>query len=183
MTQGISDILQFVEENDVKFIRLAFCDIFGVQKNIGPAGVVVAIIKDSLLAQAKEDVPVVLQYKTYVEHDSTYNTPPVFGIYFINKVMHWLEDNGGLEGAYRRNVQKAGIVYAAIDGSDGFYRGHAAADSRSLMNVTFNLPTAELEGAFVAQAAERGLIGLKGHRSLGGCRALAEFMEEFRKNH
>lgn len=92
-----------------------------------PAGVVVAIIKDSLLAQAKEDVPVVLQYKTYVEHDSTYNTPPVFGIYFINKVMHWLEDNGGLEGAYRRNVQKAGIVYAAIDGSDGFYRGHAAA--------------------------------------------------------
>jgi phosphoserine aminotransferase len=168
----------------------------GAQKNIGPAGVVVAIIKDSLLAQAKEDVPVVLQYKTYVEHDSTYNTPPVFGIYFINKVMHWLEDNGGLEGAYRRNVQKAGIVYAAIDGSDGFYRGHAAADSRSLMNVTFNLPTAELEGAFVAQAAERGLIGLKGHRSLGGCRAsiynavteegcraLAEFMEEFRKNH
>ena len=104
--------------------------------------------------------------------------------------------DGGLEGAYRRNVQKAGIVYAAIDGSDGFYRGHAAADSRSLMNVTFNLPTAELEAAFVAQAAERGLIGLKGHRSLGGCRAsiynavteegcrtLAEFMEEFRKNH
>ena len=137
-----------------------------------------------------------LQYKTYVDNDSTYNTPPVFGIYFINKVMHWLKDNGGLEGAYRRNVQKAGIVYGVIDGSDGFYRGHAAADSRSLMNVTFNLPTAELEAEFIAQAAERGLIGLKGHRSLGGCRAsiynavteegcqaLAEFMEEFRKKH
>lgn len=168
----------------------------GAQKNIGPAGVVVGIIKDSLLAQAKEDLPLMLQYKTYVEHDSTYNTPPVFGIYFINKVMHWLQDQGGLDAVYRRNQQKAAIVYGAVDESDGFYRGHAAADSRSLMNVTFNLPTAELEAAFVAQAAERGLVGLKGHRSLGGCRAslynavteegcqaLADFMHEFKRTH
>ena len=91
----------------------------GAQKNIGPAGVVVAIIKDSLWRRRRKTAGRA-QYKTYVDHDSTYNTPPVFGIYFINKVMHWLEDNGGLEGAYRRNVQKAGIVYAAIDGSDGF---------------------------------------------------------------
>lgn len=168
----------------------------GAQKNIGPAGVVVGIIKDSLLAQAKEDLPLMLQYKTYVEHDSTYNTPPVFGIYFINKVMHWLQDQGGLDVVYRRNQQKAAIVYGAVDESDGFYRGHAAADSRSLMNVTFNLPTAELEAAFVAQAVERGLVGLKGHRSLGGCRAslynavteegcqaLADFMHEFKRTH
>lgn len=168
----------------------------GAQKNIGPAGVVVGIIKDSLLAQAKEDLPLMLQYKTYVEHDSTYNTPPVFGIYFINKVMHWLQDQGGLDAVYRRNQQKAAIVYGAVDESDGFYRGHAAADSRSLMNVTFNLPTAELEATFVAQAAERGLVGLKGHRSLGGCRAslynavteegcqaLADFMHEFKRTH
>lgn len=168
----------------------------GAQKNIGPAGVVVGIIKDSLLAHAKEDLPLMLQYKTYVEHDSTYNTPPVFGIYFINKVMHWLQDQGGLDVVYRRNQQKAAIVYGAVDESDGFYRGHAAADSRSLMNVTFNLPTAELEATFVAQAAERGLVGLKGHRSLGGCRAslynavteegcqaLADFMNEFKRTH
>lgn len=168
----------------------------GAQKNIGPAGVVVGIIKDSLLAQAKEELPLMLQYKTYVDNNSTYNTPPVFGIYFINKVMHWLEKQGGLEAVHERNRQKAAVVYGAIDGSGGFYRGHAAAHSRSLMNVTFNLPTAELEAEFVAQAAAQGLVGLKGHRSIGGCRAslynavteegcqaLADFMTEFKNKH
>lgn len=168
----------------------------GAQKNIGPAGVVVGIIKDSLLAQAKEELPIMLRYKTYVDNDSTYNTPPVFGIYFINKVMHWLEKQGGLEAVHERNRQKAAVVYGAIDGSGGFYRGHAAAHSRSLMNVTFNLPTAELEAEFVAQAAAQGLVGLKGHRSIGGCRAslynavteegcqaLADFMTEFKNKH
>lgn len=168
----------------------------GAQKNIGPAGVVVGIIKDSLLAQAKEELPLMLQYKTYVDNDSIYNTPPVFGIYFINKVMHWLEKQGGLEAVHERNRQKAAVVYGAIDGSGGFYRGHAAAHSRSLMNVTFNLPTAELEAEFVAQAAAQGLVGLKGHRSIGGCRAslynavteegcqaLADFMTEFKNKH
>ena len=135
-----------------------------------------------------------LQYRTFVEHDSTYNTPPVFAIYFVNQVLHWIDRNGGLTAMEMRNRQKAAIVYDAIDRSNGFYRGHAAVDSRSLMNVTFRLATPELEKAFVAAGAARRLIGLKGHRSLGGCRAsiynavtveacevLAEFMDEFRK--
>ncbi|WP_101913258.1 3-phosphoserine/phosphohydroxythreonine transaminase [Megasphaera vaginalis (ex Bordigoni et al. 2020)] len=166
----------------------------GVQKNVGPAGAVVAIIKDTLLQQARTDIPVMLQYRTFVEHDSTYNTPPVFAIYFVNQVLHWIDRNGGLTAMEMRNRQKAAIVYDAIDRSNGFYRGHAAVNSRSLMNVTFRLATPELEKAFVAAGAARRLIGLKGHRSLGGCRAsiynavtveacevLAEFMDEFRK--
>lgn len=168
----------------------------GVQKNVGPAGVVVAIIKDDLLKKVCRDLPVMMQYKTYVDHDSTYNTPPVFNIYFVNKVAHWLDRNGGLSAMAKRNQEKAAIVYDAIDESNGFYRGHAAKDSRSLMNVTFNLPTPELEAQFVAAAAEQALIGIKGHRSIGGCRAslynavteegcraLADFMKDFHKKH
>ncbi|MCH4179545.1 MAG: 3-phosphoserine/phosphohydroxythreonine transaminase [Megasphaera sp.] len=166
----------------------------GVQKNVGPAGVVIGIIKDSLLKKSNTRLPLMLQYKTYVDHDSTYNTPPVFNIYFVNKVCHWLDERGGLAAMLETNKEKAAILYDAIDRSDGFYRGHAKKDSRSLMNVTFNLPTVELEKKFVAEAAGHDLIGVKGHRSLGGCRAsiynavpvegcsvLAEFMEEFRK--
>ena len=101
------------------------------------------------------DLPVMLQYKTYIDHDSTYNTPPVFNIYFVNKVAHWLDDNGGLAAMLERNKRKAAIVYDVIDSSDGFYRGHARKDSRSLMNVTFNLATPELEAQFVAAAGLR----------------------------
>ncbi|SJZ86705.1 phosphoserine aminotransferase apoenzyme [Megasphaera cerevisiae DSM 20462] len=168
----------------------------GVQKNVGPAGVVVTIIKDSLLVQANSQLPLMLQYKTYVDHDSTYNTPPVFNIYFVNKVLHWLDAQGGLKEIEKRNIQKAHILYQVIDESDGFYKGHAVPQSRSRMNVTFNLPTPALEAEFVAQAAEASLIGLKGHRSIGGCRAsiynavteegcqaLAAFMMKFQKNH
>ena len=168
----------------------------GVQKNVGPAGVVLAIIKDDLLKKVCRDLPLMLQYKTYVDHDSTYNTPPVFNIYFVNKVAHWLDDNGGLAAMHERNKKKAAIVYGVIDDSNGFYRGHARVDSRSLMNVTFNLPTKELEAQFVAEAADHDLIGVKGHRSIGGCRAsiynavteegcqaLADFMKAFQKKH
>lgn len=168
----------------------------GAQKNIGPAGVVVAIIKDSFLKTAKTDLPNMLKYQTFVDKDSTYNTPPVFCIYFVNKVAHWLEDQGGLAVIQKRNEEKAALIYDVIDQSQGFYRGHAQADSRSLMNVTFNLATKELEADFVAQAAARDLIGLKGHRSIGGCRAslynavtlagcqaLHDFMKEFQKQH
>ncbi len=166
----------------------------GVQKNVGPAGVVIAIIKDSFLQTARTDRPLMVQYKTFTEHDSTYNTPPVFSIYFVNKVLHWIADQGGVQALQAVNARKARIVYDAIDGSDGYYKGHAALDSRSLMNATFNLPTAELEKKFVAEAAVAGLIGVKGHRSLGGCRAsiynavteeacqaLASFMKAFRE--
>ncbi len=168
----------------------------GAQKNVGPAGVVVGIIKEELLKQARTDLPDMLKYQTYVDKDSTYNTPPVFGIYFVGKVLHWLEDHGGLAAMASRNKEKADLVYSVLDSSDGFYRGHARKDSRSRMNVTFNLPSPELEAEFAAKAAEKGLIGLKGHRSIGGCRAslynavtlegcqaLADFMETFRQNH
>ena len=168
----------------------------GAQKNVGPAGVVVAIIKDEFLQKANDKLPLMLQYKTFVDHDSTYNTPPVFDIYFVNKVAHWLDDHGGLAAMHRRNQVKADMIYSVIDESQGFYKGHARKDSRSLMNVTFNLATPELEKEFVTQAAAQDLIGVKGHRSIGGCRAslynavteegcaaLAAFMKAFQKQH
>ena len=166
----------------------------GAQKNVGPAGVVIAIIKDEFLKNANDNLPLMLQYKTFVDHDSTYNTPPVFDIYFVNKVAHWLDDHGGLTAMHRRNQVKADMIYSVIDESQGFYKGHARKDSRSLMNVTFNLATPELEKEFVTQAAAQDLIGVKGHRSIGGCRAslynavteegcaaLAAFMKAFQK--
>lgn len=168
----------------------------GAQKNVGPAGVVIAIIKDEFLKNANDNLPLMLQYKTFVDHDSTYNTPPVFDIYFVNKVAHWLDDQGGLTAMHRRNQVKADMIYSVIDESQGFYKGHARKDSRSLMNVTFNLATPELEKEFVTQAAAQDLIGVKGHRSIGGCRAslynavteegcaaLAAFMKAFQKQH
>ena len=168
----------------------------GAQKNVGPAGVVIAIIKDEFLKNANDNLPLMLQYKTFVDHDSTYNTPPVFNIYFVNKVAHWLDDHGGLTAMHRRNQVKADMIYSVIDESQGFYKGHARKDSRSLMNVTFNLATPELEKEFVTQAAAQDLIGVKGHRSIGGCRAslynavteegcaaLAAFMKAFQKQH
>ena len=167
----------------------------GVQKNVGPAGVVVAIIKDSFLQQANTELPVMLQYKTFVDHDSTYNTPPVFSIYFVNKVLHWLDNLGGVRKMQEINSRKAAMVYQTIDESNGYYVGHAVQDSRSKMNVTFNLRTPELEKKFLAEATAAGLIGIKGHRSIGGCRAsiynavteeacqaLSDFMKTFQKN-
>ena len=157
---------------------------------------VIGIMKKELLRTAKKDLPLMLKYGTFFDHDSTYNTPPVFCIYFVNKVLHWLESLGGLAAMEARNRRKAAVIYEAVDESDGFYKGHAAKNSRSIMNITFNLPSAELEKKFVHEAAERNLTGLKGHRSLGGCRAsvynavtleacevLADFMRIFRKNH
>lgn len=168
----------------------------GIQKNVGPAGAVVVIIKEELLEKANDALPPYLQYKTFVDKDSTYNTPPVFCIYFINKVLHWLDRNGGLEAMEAINRKKAKIVYDAIDRSEGFYKGHAREDSRSIMNVTFNLATPELEKEFAEAGTAQDLIGLKGHRSVGGCRAsiynavplaaceaLAKFMDEFRVLH
>ena len=176
---------------DVKNFDMIYA---GVQKNLGPAGIVAVIIKDSFLKTARTDLPLMLQYKTFADHDSTYNTPPVFCIYFVNKVLYWLDAQGGLREVMEYNARKARIVYDVIDGSNGYYLGHAATDSRSKMNVTFNLRTPELEKQFVAEALEAGLIGLKGHRSLGGCRAsiynavteegcqaLAEFMRLFQR--
>ncbi len=144
----------------------------GAQKNAGPAGVTVVIVREDLLDRAPPGLPAMLDYRTFVEHDSLYNTPPVFAIYVVMLVSRWLRDEvGGLAEQEERNRAKAGLLYDAIDASDGFYTGHAKPGSRSLMNVTFRLPTAELDSRFVADAASQGLVELKGHRSVGGIRA------------
>lgn len=165
----------------------------GAQKNAGPAGVTIAIVRDDLLARIPDGVPTVLDYRTYVENRSMYNTPPVFAIYVLMLVTRWLRDDvGGLEAQLERNREKASVVYDAIDGSEGFYRGHAEPGSRSLMNVTWRLPSEDLERRFIEEAAALGLVELKGHRSVGGIRAslynamplagaqaLADFMRTF----
>lgn len=168
----------------------------GVQKNIGPAGVIVAIIKKDLLATARQDLPIMLQYKTFVEHNSLYNTPPVFCIYMVNKVLHWIKNQGGVVAIEKNNIEKANLIYKVIDESNGFYKGHADSDYRSNMNITFNLKTADLEKQFLTVAKENNFVGLNGHRLTGGCRAstynavpieaceaLARFMKEFKAKH
>ena len=165
----------------------------GAQKNAGPAGVTIAIVRDDLLARIPDGLPTVLDYRTYVKNRSMYNTPPVFAIYVLMLVTRWLKDVvGGLDEQLERNRQKASAVYGAIDGSEGFYRGHAEPGSRSLMNVTWRLPSEDLERRFIEEAAMLGLVELKGHRSVGGIRAslynamplagataLADFMRTF----
>jgi phosphoserine aminotransferase len=165
----------------------------GAQKNAGPAGVTIVIARDDLFARIPEALPTMLDYRTYAEHGSLYNTPPVFAIYVLMLVTRWLRDDvGGLDAQLRNNRAKAEVLYRAIDESAGFYRGHAAESSRSLMNVTWHLPTEELDRTFVADAATLGMIELRGHRSMGGIRAsvynamplegahaLAEFMRAF----
>jgi phosphoserine aminotransferase len=144
----------------------------GAQKNAGPAGVTVVIVRDDQLSRIPEGLPAVLDYRTYVEHRSMYNTPPVFAIYVLMLVTRWLRDDvGGLDEQLARNREKAGLVYDAIDESDGFYRGHADVGSRSLMNATWRLSSPDLDERFIAEAAASGLTELKGHRSVGGIRA------------
>jgi phosphoserine aminotransferase len=166
----------------------------GAQKNLGPAGVTLVIIRRDLLARVPAGLPLMLDYRLQVENTSLYNTPPCFTIYVCGLVLKRLRDLGGLEAVARTNSAKAKIVYGAIEQSGGFYRGHAAPESRSKMNVTFRLPSEELEKLFARQAEAQGLSGLKGHRSLGGIRAsiynafplegadaLAGFMREFQR--
>jgi phosphoserine aminotransferase len=168
----------------------------GAQKNAGPAGVTMVILRPDLLEKVPDGLPVMLDYRVQVSGGSMHNTPPCFAIYVVGLVLKWLKGEGGLEAIAARNQEKAGLVYSAIDESGGFYRGHAQPGSRSLMNVTFRLPGEELEKSFVKEAERDGLVGLKGHRSVGGLRAslynalplesariLAQFMREFqRKN-
>jgi len=167
----------------------------GAQKNMGPSGLTLVIIREDLLARIPDGLHTMLDYRTHVENDSLYNTPNTWGIYILNLVCKWLKGKGGLEGMQRDNEAKAKLLYDAIDATD-FYRGHAAREARSLMNVTFRLPSEDLEKQFVKEATAAKLDGLKGHRSVGGLRAsiynafpregveaLVEFMKEFeRKN-
>ncbi|SDP17274.1 3-phosphoserine/phosphohydroxythreonine transaminase [Desulforhopalus singaporensis] len=142
----------------------------GAQKNLGPAGVTIVIIREDLLDTTPENVPTMLRYKTHADKDSMFNTPPCFSIYVMGEVLKWLKRQGGVEAIEKHNKEKAAMLYEAIDQSD-YYRGHAETASRSIMNISFNLPTPELEVKFIAEAAAIGLNGLKGHRSIGGCRA------------
>jgi len=176
---------------DVSKFGLIFA---GAQKNLGPAGVTIVIIREDLLDRAPANIPTMLKYKTHAEKDSMFNTPPCFAIYIVGEVLKWLKKNGGIVAMDEVNKEKAALLYAAIDESS-YYQGHAEPASRSLMNVTFNLATPELEAKFIAEATKLGLNGLKGHRSIGGCRAsiynafpregvvkLVNFMKEFKKN-
>lgn len=166
----------------------------GAQKNLGPSGVTVVIIRKDLLENNPKNISAMKRYETHAKNDSMYNTPPVFSVYMLNLVLRWLKGQGGLAGIEKRNIEKAALVYETIDQSGGFYRGHADIDSRSLMNVTFRLPSEEQEKAFAKEAEQAGLIGLKGHRSVGGlrasiynamtvagCQALRDFMLEFKR--
>jgi len=165
----------------------------GAQKNLAPAGVTLVIIRDDLLKRTAATLPTMLQYGVHADNQSMYNTPPVFAIYVMRLVLAWLLKQGGLAEIDRRNARKADKLYAAIDRTE-FYRGHAAKDSRSRMNVTFRLPSEELEKKFAKEATAAGLDGLKGHRSVGGMRAsiynafpeegvdsLVQFMTEFER--
>ena len=143
----------------------------GAQKNIGPSGVTVVIIRRDFLEQAKKKGPTMLQYATFAKNNSLYNTPPTFGIYMMKLVLEWMKEEGGLLGIYKRNQEKAALIYDIIDASNGFYKGHAQLSARSLMNVTFRLADENLEKKFLEQAKQAGSVGLNGHRLVGGCRA------------
>ncbi|HHC07958.1 MAG TPA: 3-phosphoserine/phosphohydroxythreonine transaminase [Actinobacteria bacterium] len=168
----------------------------GVQKNLGPAGAAIVFVRESVLETTRRDLAHYLRYDVHADRRSLYNTPPVFTIWMVGKVLRWIRREGGLEAMARRAEEKANLLYGAIDGSGGFYSNPVEPDSRSRMNVVFRLPSPELETRFVAEAEEAGLSGLKGHRSVGGCRAsiynampvegvraLVEFMDDFLRRH
>jgi phosphoserine aminotransferase len=165
----------------------------GAQKNMGPSGVTLVIIRKDLLERSSDSLHSMLNYKIHSENGSLYNTPSTFGIYIMGLVAKWLIKNGGLDAMHKVNKDKANLLYKCFDESNGFFKGHALPDSRSIMNVTFRLPSEELEKKLIAEATAAGFDGLKGHRSVGGLRAsiynafpakgvaeLAEFLKVFK---
>ncbi len=176
---------------DVAKFGLAYA---GAQKNIGPSGVVAAVVSKELLERGRKDIPKIFQFRTHAENKSLYNTPPTFGVYMVRNVLSWLKSQGGLDKVEAVNRKKADRLYGVIDRSPDFFRSPVEKESRSVMNVVFRLPSEELEAQFIAEAKQHGMVGLKGHRSVGGIRAsiynaapyewvdaLAGFMEEFSK--
>ncbi len=168
----------------------------GAQKNAGPAGLVIVIVREDMLGRTPTNLPVMLDYKALAASGSLHNTPPCYAIYIAGLVFKWAKQMGGLTEIYKRNRAKADLVYKTIDGSGGFYRGHAMPQARSMMNIPFRLPAEELEEAFASESKKNDLIGLKGHRSVGGMRAslynaldvkasqaLTTFMREFQQKH
>ncbi len=186
-----SDILH--KKIDVSKYGLIYA---GAQKNMGPSGCTLVIVKKELLARTPEDTHTYLNYNIHAEKDSLYNTPPTFAIYMMGGVFKWLLDMGGLDVMYNRNLDKANMLYNYIDDSEGFYSGAVTnKEHRSLMNVTFRTPNEDLDKKLIAEAAAKGFSGLKGHRSVGGLRAsiynafppkgvedLVEFMKDFKAN-
>ncbi len=185
-----SDILH--KKIDVNKYALIYA---GAQKNMGPSGVTFVIIRKDLLERSQDSLHTMLNYKTHVENNSLYNTPNTFGIYIINLIGKWLQKLGGLDAMHKLNQEKADLLYKCIDESGGYYRGHAEKESRSIMNIAFNLPSEELEKKLISEATAAGFDGLKGHRSVGGLRAsiynafpkkgvedLVSFMKNFQKN-
>ncbi|MCF7945529.1 MAG: 3-phosphoserine/phosphohydroxythreonine transaminase [Spirochaetia bacterium] len=168
----------------------------GVQKNLGPAGATLVILKRDMLKRSPSNIPAYLNYNTHAKKDGLYNTPPVFSIWAVKLVLEWIKKMGGAEAMEKRAIRKSGLIYNTIDSSDGFYRSPVDADYRSKMNIVFRLRNEELEKKFLEECSQEGMMGLKGHRSVGGCRAsvynslpeedvqaLADFMKEFaRKN-
>lgn len=183
-----SDILS--RPFDIKPFGLIYA---GAQKNIGPAGVTLVIVRKDLAGRVSDKVPVMFRYQTHIENESMYNTPPCFPVYIVMLVTRWLLAKGGVAAMHKINEAKAAVLYSAIDATE-FYRGTAVKEFRSSMNVTFRLPSEELEEKFVKEASALGLKGLKGHRSVGGIRAsiynafpaagvdaLVAFMKDFEK--
>ncbi len=181
-----SDLLS--REVDVAHHALIYA---AAQKNFGPSGITLVVLRRELLSTIPEVLPLMLDYRTYANSKSLYNTPPTFAIYVVHEMLNWISQLGGLAALGKRNEEKAGLIYEAIDRND-LYRGYAAEQDRSPMNITFTLPSKELESLFLQESLEQGFLGLAGHRSIGGLRvslynglppksasALAEFMAEF----
>ncbi|MGL6174020.1 MAG: 3-phosphoserine/phosphohydroxythreonine transaminase [Cellulosilyticaceae bacterium] len=180
------------EKIDVSRYGIIFA---GAQKNLGPAGVTIVLIRNDLIGKAKEEVPTMLNYKTHVDNQSMFNTPPTYGIYILKLVLEWIESIGGIEEIERRNKQKAQLLYEYLDSSK-LFKGTAAYKDRSLMNIPFITGDEALDEVFIKEAKKVGLVNLKGHRSVGGMRAsiynampvegveaLVEFMKQFEANH
>jgi phosphoserine aminotransferase len=166
----------------------------GAQKNLGPSGVTVVIIKKELLEKSAPALPTMINYKTHIEKNSMFNTPPCYSVYILKMVLEWIIEKGGLSAIEEINNKKASYIYEVIDNSGGFYKGHSEKTSRSNMNITFTVENKDLEEKFVKEAASKCMVGLKGHRSIGGlrasvynamptegCTALADFMKQFQK--
>ncbi len=207
-TIGGTQLAQFPQTGDVPLIVDMSSDILsrpinieqfgmiyaGAQKNLGPSGVTLAIIRDDLAAAGPKEIPSMLRYNIHAKNNSLYNTPPSFSVYMVKLVLEWVKEMGGVAQMEQYNREKTDLIYQAIDQSGGFYKGCADAASRSRMNITFRLASEELEKQFIKESAENGFVGLKGHRDVGGlrastynavtlesCKALTQFMSDFQQ--
>jgi phosphoserine aminotransferase len=189
----VADVSSHIMSRPIDWSRLSLA-YAGAQKNLGPAGLAVVIVRKDLLGRSTEKLPTYLNYAIHVEKESLYNTPPVFAIYMMKLTLDWVKEVGGLKEMEARAIKRSSIVYEAIEGSGGWYSCPMEVASRSRMNVCFRLPNEELEKKFITESKAAGMDGLKGHRSVGGCRAsmynampiagaerLASFMADFKK--